>query len=531
MDTSPQPLDSQGLSAEDWLERSKYFGKYHLTFQELACLARSLALNPLDFNARRREIYAFYWIRQEGCLNERFQTFFRLLNAERENVGPSLFYFYYQEMLSLYFFHLYSLPALNDVELLASYQQYLKIPVQPWKGPWPEKEYPPSAPAKKLRVAYTGREFDKGSCLQLLRPMLQHHSGNIEVYVYDDSPEQSDNALEPLVTQWRYTLEISNHELIQVIRSDAIDILVDVAGPTFLMRNEIFWERVAPVQVGGLGFLFSSGKRLDYCLSDRYLTPPELAVHYPEKIKYIPTLFMWETPPELEQTAPEGEGIVLGSANSLNKLNLQVIEVWSTLLKRLPQATLFLKNSRFNDVSTQKMYAQLFAHFGIDESRLRLEKGRLTEEHLTHFYNQIDIALDPFPYQGAITTCDALWMGVPVISLRHSPWQGRALGATLLERLELNDCVATSIPDYIEKVVALAEDPEKRRLYRQGLRERLRHSILCQPEAFCLSLEKAYFEMYTERLATEGVSVTATAASGPEWGGEDARLDTPNKAE
>ena len=497
---SPQALDAEGLSAEDWLERSKYFGKYHLTFQELACLKRALALDPLNFDARRREIYAFYWIRQEASFNERFQTFFQLLHEQRENLGNSFFYFYHQEMLSLYFFHLYSLPGLDDVSLLKNYQQYLQIPVQPWKGPWPEKAYPTTAPDKKLRVAYTGREFDKGSCLQLLRPMLKHHSENIEVYIYDDSPRQSDNPFETLVTQWRYTLNISNQELIQVIRADAIDILVDVAGPTFLMRNEVFWERVAPVQVGGLGFLFSSGKRLDYCFSDRYLTPPELAVHYPEKVKYIPTLFMWQTPPELECASPDGQGIVLGSANSLNKLNLQVIEVWSTLLKRLPQATLFLKNSRFNDPSTQKMYAQLFAHFGIDESRLRLEKGRLTEEHLTHFYHQIDIALDPFPYQGAITTCDALWMGAPVISLCHEPWQGRALGAVLLERIGLTECVATSTQDYIEKVVALAANVEQRQIYKETLRDRLRNSILCQPEAFSLSLEKAYFEMYTERL-------------------------------
>jgi protein O-GlcNAc transferase len=484
------------LSSDDWLERSKHFGKYHLTFQELACLERAIALDPLNFNARRHEIYAFYWIRHEGRLREVFGAFFNDLQQQQEALGSSLFYFYHQEMLSLYFFYLYSLPELSDVELLKAYQQHLQVPVQTWQGPWPEKHYPTTVTAHKLRVAYSGREFDKGSCLQLLRPMLQHHTDNIEIYIYDDSPRQSDNSLEPLVTQWRYTLNTSNRELIDIIRADAIDILVDVAGPTFLLRNEIFWERVAPVQVGGLGFLFSSGKRLDYCLSDRFLTPPELAVHYPEQVKYIPNLFTWETPPELEAVLPEHEGIVLGSANSLNKTNLQVIEVWSEILKQIPHATLFLKNSRFNDRSTREMYVQLFAHFGITESRLRLEKGRLSEPHLTHFYNQIDIALDPFPYQGAITTCDALWMGVPVISLRHPPWQGRALGAALLDQIGLSDCVATTTEDYIAKVVALADNAPMRREYKHSLRDLLRHSILCQPEAFSLSLENAYFEMY-----------------------------------
>lgn len=486
------------LSAEDWIERSKHFSKYHLTFQELACLEQAIALEPLNFEARRRQIYAFYWIRHEDQLKERFGAFSADIHQQREALGTSLFYFYYQEMLSLYFFYLYSLPELSDVELLKAYQEHLQIPVQAWQKPLPEKIYPTTDPTKKLRVAYHGREFDKGSCLQLLRPMLQHHSDQIEVYVYDDSPQQSGNPLEGVVSQWLYTLTTPNQVLIERVRADAIDILVDVAGPTFLLRNEMYWERVAPVQVGGLGFLFSSGKRLDYCLSDPYLTPPALAPHYPEKVKYIPSLFMWETPSDLECVLPSHDGIVLGSANSLNKINFQVIAVWSEILKQIPEATLYLKNSRFNDASTQKMYQQLFAHFGVSADRLRLEKGRLDEPHLTHFYNQIDIALDPFPYQGAITTCDALWMGVPVISLRHEPWQGRALGATLLDHLGYSEWVAEDTQSYIAKVVALAADALQRQAYKHSLRETLRHSILCQPEAFSLSLEQAYFEMYQE---------------------------------
>lgn len=489
-------------SVDEWLERAVHFAKYHLTFYELACLKRILEVEPFHFDARRRELHAFYWIRHEGRLETVFEEFFKDLHSQKGILDDSLFYFYHQECLSLYLFYLYSQPQLTDAEVLAGYKRYLKIPAHSWGAPLKNKVYPPSVPAQKLRIAYFGREFDGNSCMQLLRPMLINHTQNVEIYVYDDSPDQAINALEPFVKKWRYTLNIPNQELLKIMRDDAIDVLVDVAGPTFLMRNEIFWERAAPVQVGGLGFLFSSGKRLDYCLSDRYLTPPELALEYPEKIKYLPTVFMWETPPEHACVMPEHEGLVLGSANSLNKINLQVIEVWSKILKRLPEATLHLKNSRFNDPLTQQMYAQLFAHFGISGHRLRLEPGRGTKEcHLTNFYNHIDIALDPFPYQGGITTCDALWMGVPVVSLRTESWLGRALGATILDRSGHQDLVAQNTDEYVEKVVALAANSSQRSLYKHQLRERLRESILCQPQAFSLSLEQAYFEMYQEKKA------------------------------
>lgn len=496
-----QELPDPQLSAEVWLDRSIYFSKRHLAFRELACLKRILELEPLHLDARRREIHTLYWIHHEGRLETVFEDFFRDLHSQKGIIKDSLFYFYHQECLSLYLFYLYGQPQLTDAGVLASYKKYLTIPVSSWDLPLKKKAYPPSAPAEKLRVAYLGREFDGNSCMQLLRPMLLNHTQNIEVYVYDDSPRQRINDLEPFVKKWRYTLKKPNQELLKIIRDDAIDILVDVAGPTFFIRNEIFWERAAPIQVGGLGFLFSSGKPLDYCLSDQYLTPPELALEYPEKIKYLPTIFIWETPPEHVCTLPTHDGIVLGSANSLNKINFQVIEVWSEILKRLPEATLHLKNSHFRDPLTQQMYVQLFAHFGISEHRLHLESDHVKECHLIDFYNHIDIALDPFPYQGAITTCDALWMGVPVISLRTDYWQGRALGATILDRSGHQDLVAQNTDEYVEKVVALAANKTQRILYKQQLRERLRESILCQPQAFSLSLEQAYFEMYQEKMA------------------------------
>lgn len=494
-------FSGQNTPPEVWYQRALQFGQYHLTIQELACLKKVVAANPYDFEARRREIYALHWIGHHGELPAAFARFFRDIEQERENLGRGRFYFYNQDMLSMYFFWLYGQPEYTDQKLLEQYRSYVKIPVQPWSGELPSRRYPAQETDshQKLRIAYLGREFDKGSCLQLLRPMLAHHSEHVDIFIYDDSPEahsKTRQQFESRVKSWQSTMLTSNEDLLAQIRADQIDVLVDVAGPTYLMRNEVFWERAAPVQVGGLGFVFSSAKYLDYCLSDRLLAPPEVAQYYPDPVYYIPSIFVWETPEAFDANVPQHEGLVLGSANSLNKLNLEVIATWAEVLKRLPEATLFLKSSRFNDLYTQQMYRELFQHFGISAHRLRLEKGRREEEHLPSFYNQIDIALDTFPYQGAITTCDALWMGTPVVSLRHPDWQGRALGATILDHVGRSEWVAKDTADYIEKVVALAAHPARRQQYKGQLRSELQQSIICQPAAFAQSLEQAYFEMY-----------------------------------
>ncbi len=489
-------------SAEDWIERSRPFGKYHLTFQEIACLDKALALEPLNFEARRRKIYAKHWIREKGYLDQEFVDYFQDLYQQREQMDPRHFYYYNQDVASMYLFYLYGSPEHTDAEILKHYGSYVQSAVRPWDGPLEKRTYPTQDTSQKLRVGYIGREFDDTcSCMQLLRPMLLHHSASIEVFVYDDTPhftlEKRELFKHKNIT-WYGTADVTNQALGERIRADRIDVLVDVAGPTFLMRNGVFWERPAPVMVGGLGFVYSSAKYLDYCLSDRVLTPPELAVHYPETIKYLPSIFLWDMPEAFPCERRPGNGLTLGSANSLNKLNLEVIALWSELLRRLPEATLFIKNSRFNDPLTQQMYMKLFAHFGIDASRLRLEKGLVKDPHLPHFYNQIDIALDTFPYQGAITTCDALWMGVPVVSLRQQGWEGRALGATILDHVGRSEWVVNTQEAYLQKVIELVHDGPARERYRHQLRQELAASRLCDPVDFCAHIEQAYFEMYQE---------------------------------
>lgn len=489
-------------SAEDWIERSRVFGKYHLTFQEIACLDKALALEPMSFEARRRRISAKHWIREKGSLDQDFVDYFQDLYQQREQMDPRHFYYYNQDVTSMYLFYLYGSPEHTDAEILKHYGSYVKSAVRAWEAPLEARTYPTQDAAQKLRIGYIGREFDDScSCMQLLRPMLMHHCESIDVFIYDDSPHLSVKSREQFAHKtraWHSTVDMTNQVLLDLIRADRIDVLVDVAGPTFLMRNGVFWERPAPVMVGGLGFVYSSAKYLDYCLSDRVLTPPEVAAHYPETVKYLPSIFLWDTPEPFECERRPGNGLTLGSANSLNKLNLDVIALWSELLRRLPEATLFIKNSRFNDPLTQQMYFKLFAHFGIDASRLRLERGLVQDPHLPHFYNQIDIALDTFPYQGAITTCDALWMGVPVVSLRQQGWEGRALGATILDQIGRSEWVVDTQEAYLQKVLELAEDRSARQRYRTQLRQELVSSRICDPVDFCAHIEQAYFEMYQD---------------------------------
>ncbi len=491
--SSPVPKTGDDFTIEQWMELGKVFESQVLNFQELACMQRVLEKEPYHWQARYRELVVLFWIRHEGQLPEIFDRFFSDLYAHRDQMPLDVFHACNLNALCMYLFYVYSMPEASDRDVLAYYAQKADLRAAPWQKKLTAKD--------RLRIGYMGREFERGSCMQILLPFLENHTGRVEVHIYDDSwseiPRHRIRELGDKVI-WHNTSEVPNPELIEQIRKDKIDVLVDVAGPTFLIRNEVFYSRSAPVQVGGMGFVFSSAKALDYCLTDPVLTPPEVAAYYPEPVKYLPTIFQWKLPKEHERQHPDNEQLVLGASHTLNKLNAPLLAIWAELIRRLPGAILYIKTGRFSDPATRDMYIALFKHHGIPEAQLRLEGYLSQHEHLPYFYNQIDIALDSFPYQGAITTCDALFMGVPVVSLRTPQWQGRALGATILDHVGLSEWVARDVEDYYHIVLKLARDKARRRALRFSLRDTLKNSIVCQPERYTRVLEDAYFEMYED---------------------------------
>ncbi len=187
----------------------------------------------------------------------------------------------------------------------------------------------------------------------------------------------------------------------------------------------------------------------------------------------------------------QNAAITLGSASTLNKLNPQVIALWSQILKALPEAILFLKTPALEDPLARQWIQSVFAQQGIPTERLRLE-GAGQDQHVPYFYSQIDIALDPFPYQGGVTTCESLWMGVPVITLLKPQWQNRALSASIYHHLSLSDWITHSEADYLQKVLDWSQDLNTLKDWRQTLRQYLQQSIICDGALFAHEIEAAY---------------------------------------
>jgi predicted O-linked N-acetylglucosamine transferase (SPINDLY family) len=189
--------------------------------------------------------------------------------------------------------------------------------------------------------------------------------------------------------------------------------------------------------------------------------------------------------------------ITFGSFNNISKLTPEIIKVWSKILNAVPQSQLLLKNSLVSQNINH--YAQLFKQEGISEDRIEYY-GRLpsNHEHL-ELYGAIDIGLDPFPYNGVTTTCEALWMGVPVISLAGDRHAGR-VGASILTNVGLTDFIAQDIDGYIQLAVEMAANPTYLQEIRRGLRKRMLDSPLCDARSFASDIEKAYQDMWCQYL-------------------------------
>lgn len=399
-------------------------------------------------------------------------------------------------------FFQYAHPQLSDLDLLTRMRQAFRQPAHPAPA------LPPSPTSTPYRIGFICREFRRHSWLQIFLPFLKHRSQRFVLIAYDDQEnDHSECELKSYFEHWKQVSQLSNQALAAQLQQDQIDICVDLGGLTHADRFDLYSLRPAAIQVTGLAFLFNlNHPELDYYITDQHLCPPELSTELCEKPIYLSSAFHWDPLPAFPLAPPPSQQtgqITLGSANALFKLNSQVLQLWSKILKQLPTARLRLKSPAFQDKLTIAFYQQLFNTQGIAEERIELLTETYHEHHLQDFYSQIDIALDPFPYQGAITTMDALWMGVPVISLFQPQWQARSLAVGILKTLGLEQWVASSESDYINKVCQLASQPQLLQSYRYSLRERVSQSIICDGPRFAREVEAAFERMLAEKTAPE----------------------------
>ncbi|MEA5617804.1 tetratricopeptide repeat protein [Cronbergia sp. UHCC 0137] len=360
-------------------------------------------------------------------------------------------------------------------------------------------------PERKLRIGYVSPDFRNHSVAYFIEPILTHHSDRkVRVFCYSNVPQPDavTDRLRAIVQDWRDISHLNDQQVSELIQADQIDILVDLAGHTSNNRLPLFALKPAPIQVTYLGYPNTTGLDcIDYRLIDTYTDPIGLTdEYYTEKLIRLPHSFLCYQPsptaPEVMDLPAKKEGyITFGSFNSLSKISSEVISLWSQILQAIPNSRIILKNLWFEDKPTRDRYLQMFADHGIEENRVKLI-GLIPDsnDHLA-FYGNIDIALDTFPYNGTTTTCEALWMGVPVITLEGETHTHR-VGVSLLTSIGLPELIATICQDYVSIAVTLSTDLEKLSQLRSTLREKVANSPLCNALTHTRSIETAYRNMW-----------------------------------
>jgi predicted O-linked N-acetylglucosamine transferase (SPINDLY family) len=305
------------------------------------------------------------------------------------------------------------------------------------------------------------------------------------------------------IDHWREVHSENVDKIASQIRQDEIDVLIDLSGYTADNRLEVFALKPAPVQITWLGYPNTTGlSAMDYRITDAWADPAGEEAWHSERLLRLPTGFLCYTAPDqAPEVAPlpalKTGHITYGSFNNLAKHNDRVIALWSRLLQAQPEARLIIKNGSLNDVQTAQSLKDRFAQHGITE-QLELI-GRIPEQngHLA-LYGRIDVALDTFPYNGTTTTCEALWMGIPVMTLEGDRHAGR-VGVSLLNQIGHAEWIAPDEDAYIAKAIQIGHDLNALANIRHTLRQDVQHSPLGDSKAFTKAFESALERVAIER--------------------------------
>ena len=365
----------------------------------------------------------------------------------------------------------------------------------------------PRESGRRLRIGYFSPDFRDHAVAFFVEPVLAHHDrGRFEIYCYcgHSVPDDVTHRLKSLVEHWRDVDAISDDAAAKQIRDDGIDILVDLAGHTAGGRLQIFARKPAPVQVAWLGYPCTTGlTAMDYRISDAHADRIGASErYYSETLYRLPDTFDCYSPP---RDAPDVGGlpalaqncVTFGSFNNLAKLAPGVRALWARVLLAVPGSRLMLKTVSLADREARQRLIDDFAGHGVEVERLVLvsaDAGYIG--HLSR-YAQVDIGLDPFPYNGVTTSFEAMWMGVPVVTLAGDHFVAR-MGVTALTNLGMTDLIANSPEEYVAIAQRLAGDLERLAALRAGLRERMANSPLMNAQGFTHNLEAAYWEMWNK---------------------------------
>ncbi len=389
----------------------------------------------------------------------------------------------------------------------------------------PERPLSPRPPGHRLRVGYLSADFRWHSVSRFFGTVLSHHDRRqFDIHLYSDveHPDAVTRLMERAATCWVDVLRMSDEALCDRIRADGVDVLIDLAGHTG-RRLAVFARRAAPVQVTWLGYPFSTGLRtMDYRITDAIADPPGAEAWQSERLLRLPGPFLCyqapdDAPPVSAAPCQSNGRVTFASFNHLSKLSDATVVLFSAVLRACPEARLVLKCASLSDDATRRQTEARFAARGIDPERLVLA-GRTASaaEHLS-VYSQVDIGLDPFPYHGTTTTMEALWMGVPVITMTGY-WHASRVGTSLLTHLGLASLAASNPTQFVQVASSLAGNVPGLVDLRARLRSALRQSPLCDEVAFTRGFEQALIHASAEKRLGAGRGTSTGRPSPPDTG-------------
>ena len=419
---------------------------------------------------------------------------------------------YYRQALRLqpdYFFawseYLFAINYLGDLEvaeMTAEARRYGELVA----ARIPARARPRNAadPERRLKVGLVSGDLHAHPVGRFIEAVVATlDPGRIELFAYHNSvlADPLTETLQAAIPNWLQVERLSDDELADRIAADGIDILVDLSGHTAHNRLLVFAHKPAPIAVTWIGYFATTGlAAIDYVLSTRWVIPDDERGQWVETPWHLPETYLCFSPPRLHvplapPPALQNGYVTFGSANNINKLNDGTAACWAEVLKAVPGSKLRLRSRPLGDPAVAARVRARFAALGIGEERLLLERAENDYGRHLARYNDVDIALDPFPYAGGTTTVESLWMGVPVLTLRGDRYVAH-MGENILHNLDLADWIAADVAGYVAKAQAFAADTAALARLRQNLRHRVMVSPLCDAPRFARHLEAAFRDMW-----------------------------------
>jgi predicted O-linked N-acetylglucosamine transferase (SPINDLY family) len=435
-------------------------------------LRKSLELNPDndESNAMLADIYV-----RQGLSHKAFDIYEKQLEQQG---------FLSKAASSILFSMLYCDD--KTVEFKFEYHRWLMTQWEDLLPALPTLTRKRTSERSQIRVGFVSADFrDQHPVGILVQSLFAHYDRSqfhFTCYYNSRTYDDSTRKIQSLVDQWTDVESWTDERLHQEIHADEVNILVDLSGHTAKNRLRLFSRRAAPVQVTWLGYPHSTGlSNMDYLIGDSVACPSSSDNLFTETLLPLQKHCVFCLPSEdiygPVLPRPKNEPLVLGSFNNLSKVNPSVLALWTEVLLAIPTAHLKLKTPSFTDQECLSQVKAIFLDHGIEEERL-IFSGPSGLVDMMQEYNQMDIALDTLPYNGGMTTLQALWMGVPVVAVRGENFCGR-MGASILHHAGMADWIATDRGQFIEILKGKAKDLQTLRSFKAGLREQLINSAIC----------------------------------------------------